>query len=102
MAARSELVNSMELLITVSRLSPTMAVTITVKGEPARAVGGAVTLRVACVPQPNVINPAKAALNAPSRSAAGTVHALRWAGFPENLTSTGTQPSFESDNLFLN
>jgi len=99
MALLSELVNTMALLITVSRLWPTTAVTVMVKGEPAIALEGAVMLSVARVPQPSVINPAIAGLNAHSRSAVTTLRGPRRADLPERLASTGTQLSFALDNL---
>ena len=68
MAAGSELVKCMTLLTIVSRSPPTVAVTVTVKGEPAVAVEGAEKLRIACgLPQPNVIDIATAVVNRHSR-----------------------------------
>ncbi len=57
-------------LMTVSRFPPTVAVTVTLKGEPADTVRGAVNTRIACVvPQPNIVDTAIPTVNAPSRSA---------------------------------
>ena len=73
MAAGSELVKCMWLLIMVSRFPWTVTVTITVNGEPAVAVEGAVKSSIACgVAQPNVIDIAIAAVNALSRRADGS------------------------------
>lgn len=78
----------MELLITVSRLPPTIAVTVTVKGEPAIALEGIVILRVACgVPQPNVTNPATAVLSTQGLSVASAVLTPRRADVVEDLVS---------------
>ena len=88
-----------QLLITVSRLPPTIAVTVIVMGEPAIALAGAVMLRVACVPQPNVSNPAKAAMNSHNRSAPGTLYGPPRADLPKHLASTGAEPAFALDNL---
>lgn len=101
MALLSELVNTMELLITVSRLPLTVAVTVMVKDEPAMALEGAVMLRTACVPQPNVTNPATAVLNAHSGRAASTLHGPPRADLHEELASTGMPPAFALDNLSL-
>jgi len=70
MAAGSELVKCMWLLIMVSRFPWIVTVTITENGKPAVAVGGAVKASIACgVAQPNVIDIAIAALNVLSRRA---------------------------------
>lgn len=89
----------MGLLIIVSRLPPTMAVTVMVKGEPATALEGALISRVAGVPQPNVTNPATAALNAHSRSARPTLRTPRRADAPENPALKHTKPAFALDTL---
>jgi len=89
----------MGLLIIVSRLPPTMAVTVMVKGEPATALEGAVTSRVAEVPQPNVTNPATAVLNAHSRSARATLRTPRRADAPENPALKHTKPACALDTL---
>ena len=62
----------MKLLTIVSRSFPIVTVTVTVKGEPAVAVDGAVKLRFACgVPQPHVTDIAIAAVKVLSRGAGG-------------------------------
>lgn len=62
--------NDRMLLIIVSRVPPTVTVTVIVKGEPAVAVAGAVKSRIACwVPQPNVIEIVTAVINKHSRRA---------------------------------
>jgi hypothetical protein len=91
----------MGLLIIVSRLPPTMAVTVMVKGEPATALEGAVISRVAEVPQPNVTNPATATLNADSRNARPTLRTPRRADAPENPALKHTKPGCALDTLPL-
>src|SRR5579864_1024461 len=60
----------MGLLIIVSCLPSIVTLTVTVKGEPAVTVEGAVKLRIACgVAQPKVIDTATIAVNAQSRRA---------------------------------
>ena len=70
MAAGSELVNVMTLLIMVSRVPLMVTVTVIVKGEPTVAVEGDEKFRIACgLPQPSVIDSAIAVVRAHNRSA---------------------------------
>jgi hypothetical protein len=74
-----------------------MAVTVTVKGEPATALEGALMTRFAAgVPQPNMTSPATHVLNAHSRIAASTFRKPRRADLPENLAS---KPAAALDTL---
>ena len=78
MAAGSELVKCMRLLIIVSLFPWIVTVTITVNGEPAVAAEGAVKSSIACgVAQPSVIDIAIAAVNALSRRADGCLPVSR-------------------------
>lgn len=82
----SELVKCMGLLKIVSLRPSTIAVTVTVKGEPTIALEGALISRFAAgEPQLNATNPAIAALNAHSSRAARTLPSPRQADLPENL-----------------
>jgi hypothetical protein len=73
-AALSELVKRMGLLIIVSRLPLSTAVTVMVKGERATALEGALISRIAWPePQPTDINPAIATLNERSSCALNTL-----------------------------
>jgi hypothetical protein len=77
----------MKLLIIVSRLPSTVAVTVTVKGEPAVTVGGAVKLRIAwAFPQPEAIDNVIKAVNARSCRAGGCLRVPKRCGFLINLT----------------
>ena len=90
----------MELLIAVSRLPPTIAVTVTVKGEPAIALEGMAMLRVAYgVPQPNVTNPATAVLSTQSLSVASAVLTPRRADVVEDLVSMRAKSDLALDTL---
>src|ERR1035441_9411344 len=88
-------------LMIASRFPSAVTVTVTVKGEPAVAVGGAVNSRIACVvPQPNVIDTAIAAVNTLSRRADGSFPVLNRGDLPRNLTSRRTKLESTPCTLF--
>ena len=86
MAALSELVKCMGLLKIVSLRPSTIAVTVTVKGEPTIALEGALISRLALgEPQPKAVNPAIAALNTHTSRVASTLPSPGRADLSENL-----------------
>lgn len=102
-AAGSELVKCIALLIDLSRLPLTIAVTVTVKGEPVIAVEGALTTRYAAgVPQPNVTNPATDAINAHRRSTTRTSFRPPRADLPEYLGFKCAEPACALNTLTPN
>src|ERR1035441_8922792 len=79
-------------LMIVSRFPSAVTVTVTVKGEPAVTVEGAVNSRIACVvPQPNAIDTAIAAVNTRSRRAAGSFPRSNLQDLPRNLAARRTK-----------
>src|ERR1700728_2159184 len=90
----------MGLLIIVFTITPTIAGTVMVKGEPDTALEGAWISRIAGVPQPKVTIPATVAPNAHSRSASATLRTPRRADAPENLALKHTKPAFALHTLF--
>lgn len=99
MAALSELVKCMGLLKIVSLRPSTIAVTVTVKGEPTIALEGALISRFALgEPQPNATNPATAALNTHTSRVASTFPGPRRADLPENLAWKRTKPASPLDS----
>lgn len=91
-AAGSELVKLMRLLIIVSRVPLIVAVTVTVKGVPAVATEGAVKLRTACgLPQPRGIASPRTALSAYSERRNGTVLVMNQQDLSSILSSKNTE-----------